>query len=372
MKKWILAYTIILCMIPLTQLTGCSQNLVSDQLDIERFLPVQTMGFDKVGDTLVVSLATSGEQNTSALVMKTPGPNIESALTRLQDYSPKDELYYEHVQYIILGEDLAKDGIEPLLDWVERSPSMRMDTNVFLVKGSAEEAISSASGEMGDITEHLSSLDREANTRSQHVFSLLEIAAELSDRGTGLCSAVECVPSNGTAIGQQGAAGDALIPAGYGVLQNGKLLTFLTAEESLGVSLFRQDPTGTVITVDDTALELLTGRAEAKGIWSESGELTGLLITADMEAGILETNQDSLNVESLESAFSAAILEALESAVTRSMDLSCDFLALEESVFHKTPYSYPFSSDTWNSQFTELPVTFTVQGTIQRGFDRKE
>lgn len=372
MKKWIAAYTIILCIIPLAQLSGCSQEFMSEQLNIERLLPVQTLGFDKDGDTLTVSLSTGNDQNSSsALVMKSPAPNIESALTRLQDYSPVDELYYEHIQYIMLGEGMAKDSIQPLLDWAERSPFMRMDTSVFLVKGSAEEAISGASGEMGGITERLSSLDRESSTRSQHVYTLLEIAASLSDRGTGLCSVVESVPSDGTVTAQSGSLGNAVLPAGYGVLQNDKLIAFLSANESLGATLFQQDPTGTVITVENIALEILEGRARAKGIFSETGELTGLSVTVNMKAGILETTGDSPDIPALEEAFSAAIQDAVAAVLTRSQELCCDFLGLEDTVFLKTPNASQRAAESWEVQFSELPVTVYVQGEIQRGYDRK-
>lgn len=373
MKKWILAYTIILCVVLLTPLSGCSQEFMADQLDIERFLPVQTIGFDKYGDTLTVSLSTGGEQNSSsALVMKSPGPNIESALTRLQDYSPVNELYYEHIQYIILGEGLAENGIEPLLDWAERSPFMRMDTGVFLVKGSAEEVITAASGEISDITERLNSLDREIHARSQHVYTLLEIAASLSDQGTALCTAVEHISSEGTVIGLAGSPGDAVLPAGYGVLQQGKLVAFLSARESLGVALFRQDPTGTVITVEDTVLELLEGRARATGVWSENGELTGISVTARLQAGILESDGETPDIEDLEEAFSESIRESLEAVIDRSQALSCDFLALEESVFTQSSNGAQSGLDTWNELFPELSVSVSVQGEIQRGYDRKE
>ncbi len=372
MKKWIAAYTIILCIIPLAQLTGCSQEFMSDQLDIERFLPVQTMGFDNNGDTLTVSLSTGGEQDTPfALVMKSPAPNIESALTRLQDYSPVDELYYEHIQYIILGEGLAESGIEPMLDWVERSPFMRMDTSVFLVKGSAEEAIYGASGEMGGITERLSSIDRESDARSQHVYTLLEIAAALSDRGSALCSAVECVPSDGTVTAQKGSLGNAVLPAGYGVLREGKLISFLDAKESLGASLFRQDPTGTVITVDNIALEILEGRTKTRGIFSQQGKLTGLSVTADMKAGILETKGNTPDIPALEKAFAEAVQDAVAAVLARSQALSCDFLGLEDSIFLKTPNRARSPSESWEEYFAGLPVTVYVQGEIQRGYDRK-
>lgn len=372
MKKWILVYTIILCLVPLAQLAGCSQEFMADQLDIERFLPVQTIGFDKDGETVVVSLSTGGEQNQStALVMKSPAPNIESALTRLQDYSPVDELYYEHIQYIIIGDGLAVENIGPLLDWAERSPFMRMDTRVFLVKGTAEEAISGASGEMGGVTERLSSLDRESDARSRHVYTLLEIASSLSDRGSALCSAVEYVSSEGTVTGQKGSVGDALLPAGYGVLQEGRLIAYLSAEEALGASLFRQDPTGTVITIEHTALEFLEGRARAKGIFSEEGELQGISVTANVKAGILESGENAPDISALEDAFSGAVQEALASVIGRSQALSCDFLALEKSVYKKTPNPFRPVTESWEDLFSSLPVTITVQSEIQRGYDRK-
>lgn len=370
MKKWIFVYVLVLCLFPLTKCAGNSQEFLSDRLDIERFLPVQTLGIDKEDSGMTVSLSTGGEQNiSSVLVMKSSAPSIESALVRLQDYSPADELYYDHIQYIILGERLARDGIDPVLDWVERSPFMRLDTDIFLIKGSAQEAIGSSSGEMGDITERLSSLHRESANRSQHIYTLLEIAVSLADRGTALCSAVEYVPSEGTILGREGAMGDALLPAGYGVLQDGKLIAYLTMNESLGAALFHQNLNGTNVIVEDTALEMLQGVARAKGQWSEEGTLTGITVTADLKAGILEQEQTLSDLSALETAFAAQVQGWLEAALSRAQELSCDFLALEEAVCRKTQTT---SQESWQELFPQLPVTVTVQTEILRGYDRND
>lgn len=373
MKKWILIYVLVLCLFPVTKLAGSSQEFLADRLDIERFLPVQTMGIDKEGSGVTVSLSTGGEQNTSsALVMKSSAPSIETALTRLQDYSPKDELYYDHIQYIILGEDLAEDGLQPILDWIERSPFMRIDTDIFLVKGSAQDAIQGASGEIGDITERLSSLHRESDIRSQHIYTLLEIAVSLADRGTALCSAIESVSSQGTAAGQSGPLGDAVLPAGYGVLKDGKLTAYLTMNESLGAALFYQNLNGTKLLVGDATLVLLDGTAKAEGQWSEDGELSGILVTADLKAGILEQGQeqDLTDLSSLEEEFAVLVQSWLEETVSRSQKLSCDYLALEEAIYPSVRTAASASSKNWENRFPDLPVTVIVQAEIQRGYDR--
>lgn len=372
MKKWILIFTIVLCVITVTQLSGYSQGFMAEQLDMERFLPVQTLGFDKNGSGIVVSLSTGGEQEgASPMVMTGIAPGIETALTRLQDYSPVNELYYDHIQYIILGESLAKDGVEPVLDWVERSPFMRMDTSVFLVKGSAEEAVTGASGEMGDITERLASLERESTTRGQHIYTLLEAASSLADRNAALCTAVEVVPSEGTVYGGTGSVGLATLPAGYGVLRDGKLIAYLTWNESLGAMFFEQSPVGTVITVEDTALEILHAQASVSGQWAGDGSLAGLTVSCSAKAGILEEDRElsAQDLPGLEEAFAQNVGSCLSAAVARSQQLECDFLALEDGV-HREFQARSLSHDQWQSLFAGLPITYEVSAEIQRGYDR--
>lgn len=374
MKKGFFLFLFILCFIALMQLSGCTQGSFSDQLDIERLLPVQALGFDRDGEGVAVTLSTGKElQNTSPLVMKSLASGIEPALIRLQDYSPQDELYYDHVQYIILGESMAEDGIAPVLDWVERSPFMRMDTYVFLVTGSASEAMINASGEMTDITEHLSSLEREAIARGQHIYSVLEIASSLADRNNALCTTIESVSSMGTVFGPQGGvAGNAVIPAGYSVLKDGKLAAHLSQNESLGIMLFENDPTGTEITVSGTVLELLQGKAEATGQWAENGTLSGILVTAHVTAGILEQEDPDLDINELNTAFTQAVRSWLEDVLGRSQSLSCDFLALRDSVLCSGPENGRNVLGDWDELFSTLPITVQVQAEIRRGYDRAD
>lgn len=375
MKRFLIIIICILFVVPLVHLSGCTQGKFTDQRDIERLLPVQTMGFDREDSGISVTLSTSSIlNNTSPIILTGLASSIETALTRLQDYSPKDDLYLDHVQYIILGEDMAADGILPVLDWVERSPFMRMDTLVFLVKGNAAETTISASGEMTDITQRLYSLEQESSARGQHIYTLLDIASGLADRGSALCFAVESVTSDGTVYGtQSSSAGNALLPAGYGVLQDGKLIAYLSQEESLGAMLFKQPPTGTEIEIDGTILELLQGTASVAGRWSEDEQLIGLSVTAHVTAGILEQDlSSSTDLDALNQAFTLAAEQWLYAAVTRSQSLSCDFLALEDRVLSEKPKMGNTLASAWTDVFSSLPVTVQVKTEILRGYDRAD
>ena len=376
MKRFLLILICILFIAPLIHLSGCTQGRFTDQRDIERLLPVQTMGFDRKDSGVSVTLATdSNLQNTSPLVLTGLASGIEPALTRLQDYTPKDDLYLDHVQYIIIGESMAKDDITPVLDWVERSPFMRMDTLVFLAKDSAEDTILSASGEMTDINQRLQSLEQEAGARSQHIYTLLDIASGLADRNSALCLAVEPVSSDGTVYSSQASTpGKALLPAGYGVLKDGKLIAYLSQGETVGAMLFKQPPTGTEVEIEGTTLKLLQGNASVSGQWSGEGTLVGLSVTSHITASILEHDpSENLDLDALNQAFADTAEQWLYDVVKHSQSLSCDFLALEDMILSEKPKNgAAHDSMFWSDVFPSLPVTVQVKTEIQRGYDRTD
>ena len=372
MKKSIVIFFAIIGIFLLIQLSGWATGGFSDQPDIERLLPVQTLGLDREGSGMVVTLSTGKElQSTSPLVMQGLASGIETALTRLQDYSPQDQLYYDHIQYIMIGESVAESDVTHLLDWAERSPFMRMDTFVLLVKGSAGDAMTGASGEMTDVTERLSSLEREASTRGQHIYTLLEIASSLADRNAALCSVVEAVSSDGAVYSAQGgSAGSAIIPAGYAVLRDGRLAAYLSQNESLGAALFTGDPRGTKITVGETAMELLESDIKVSGQWSAAGELTGILIEGQVTAGILEPESSAPDTARLNQAFTAAVRRWVRETVARSQAIGCDFLDLQNPVLRSGRGCAGADEEHWAEAFPRLPVTLELTAEVARGYDR--
>ena len=72
---------------PLLVLSGCQGgNLFSSHRDMERLRPVQTLGLDRAGDGVLLSVSTGiGPDDAPALVMSAAGENVEAAIDRVQD-----------------------------------------------------------------------------------------------------------------------------------------------------------------------------------------------------------------------------------------------------------------------------------------------
>ena len=219
-------------------LTGCGGpgSIYANYQNVEDLLPVQVLGLDGAADAPELScLAVSTEEGGSPLGLAASGSGVESALQALRESSPGKVLYFSHVQYILAGEALAAEGLLPLLDYMERMPTIRMHTPLVVVQGDTA-AAAVLPGEGGtDTAALLDALSQELALRGDsRMYTCREIARALAERGAALCCAVTAETA---ADFRPGAEGVQLIPAGYGVLKGGALAGYLTGDAALGASL---------------------------------------------------------------------------------------------------------------------------------------
>ena len=364
MKKRIL----LLYILALSLLSGCSGGLFASRRAMEHLRPIQTISLDRTEGGIVMGVSSGmGPNGGAPLVMKCAAAGIEPAMARLQSYSPEDELFYAHVRFILLGEEMAARGLMPILDWIERSPAMQMDTQMILVRGSACDALADATGETTDITERLSSLEREEFDRGQHIYSLREIAAALLERGGALCLTVRSEDSDGVIVTESETTA-AVVPEGYAVLRDDRPPAYLTAEETMGAELLEGSVNGALAVVDGTVLELFSDGASATGLWDENGGLTGILIRCSLEAGVVEIPEDgNADLRTTEEHLSSHAGEWLAAAVARSQSMGCDFLDLYGSVLMGAPLRW--REEEFSERFSDLPVTVSAQAFIDRSYD---
>ncbi len=350
-------------------LTGCSgESLFAGRQDLERLLPIQTLGIDTAGGGVELSVSSGIDPDEDPpLVLRTTASSIETAIQRLQEYSPRDELYYAHVQYILLGQEAAETDLEPILRWEARGPDMRMGTAMFVVKGSAAQALISASGGVSDVTEQLASLEREIRLDRRHIYSIREIAASLAEEGCALCLAIEAASSQGT-VYTDDTPGTALLPAGYAVFRDESLAGYLSQEESLGVDLLAGSIAGIRGTVEENTLELVGGSVGVHGQWGEAGDLEGLTIQGSLQAGILEQEDGGeTDPDKLDQALGEAAGQWLSGVIARAQSLGCDFLGLRSAAGRESPGGV--TPDSWEDIFPVLSITIEIDGEVDRSYD---
>ena len=179
----------------LLPLGGCSQtgSIYANFRAVEDLQLVQTFGFDWHDGEITITVSSGEEtEKLPSSLLSASAPDIPQAIELLQDWSAREDLYFAHIRYVLVGEEAARHGLETLLDWFERGIQTRLDLPIFVVEGgTAKELISASADKLYEITAVLLSLERDVERRGKSwPFTLRELASRMSRSGAGLCTSV--------------------------------------------------------------------------------------------------------------------------------------------------------------------------------------
>lgn len=144
--RFIAFFLIPLLLLPLS---GCW-----DQLELEEVGLVVLMGIDTdpLGDGFEVTIHLfrhgSGEEgatggggtNATTVVVSGRGGTILDATRNLRGRVPAI-MSFHHVRMIVVGEDLARKGVGPVLDFLIRTPEIRLGSHMIVAQGSARDLL---------------------------------------------------------------------------------------------------------------------------------------------------------------------------------------------------------------------------------------
>ncbi|MGB9867570.1 MAG: Ger(x)C family spore germination protein [Bacillota bacterium] len=126
--KWLLALAL-----AVTQLlpTGCWSRRELTDIALVTACAVDLAENDLVEVTVVLEHpghapggTESGGKPTMVLIDSEKAPSVQTAVTRLATHSSKKP-YWSHANILLIGEDMARKGVAPVLDWFDRNPEPR-------------------------------------------------------------------------------------------------------------------------------------------------------------------------------------------------------------------------------------------------------
>ncbi|UKS31194.1 Ger(x)C family spore germination protein [Paenibacillus sp. HWE-109] len=135
---------ILLSLVLMVLLTGCWSSRELNQLAV-----AVGLGIDKVGDMYKISaqvivpssVAESGKPGSATVVLfKSEGKTVLEALGRMTTVAPR-KIYLAHVRVLVLGEELAKEGISKPLEMLSRDQESRTDFYIVVAKNSSAENV---------------------------------------------------------------------------------------------------------------------------------------------------------------------------------------------------------------------------------------
>lgn len=422
MKRF-LSLLITICSLP--ALSGCG-SIYSNYREIQQLMVVQTMGIDREKGGVQVSMAAAAEASGGGpRRMSAQGRTVTAAIDRAYKLSYEEEIFFSHVNHLLVGEAAAEEGLDAFLDYVSQSPTMRIDIPLYIVRGgTANQAVMEVGDSSKGISEVMQTVHESfASPSNSRVFTVADTINSLLRYGSALVCAVECVPSSESVSpgksesaqgggeqntqegeGQNTQQGEEqnpqpeegqnaqdktqgenplmAVPAGYAVIRDGKLCKFIEPEEAVAVGLLTGSLPITDITVTDkngknASLELNQGSAQIVPVWGGKGQLKGLNIQAQVSASVLETDNwqhgnSSEYINHLTAQLESAVSQRLSSLLRTSMKLKADFLGLAGQVERKSPENYRLMSQRFSELLPGLELQITVSGQLSHTNDMKD
>lgn len=372
MKKLFL----ILIVSAMTVLSGCSSRVASSIREPDELNLIQTIGIDKGEEGYLVTISTGlGLNNSEPQIRGEEGPTIGSALDVLRKLSDGHEPFYSQADHIIIGEELARAGFEEVLDFIERSSEIRIDTNLFIARGmTARELIINSASKSTAAADTLELIDEQLPNLGQgYVFTALDVASDLSKSGNSLILAVEMKQGDDLKDSEK----QKLVPNGFAIVQNASLTDYVSAEltpsvmmvlEKLGYLNMRieTDEGAVGLGISDTTVDI-------EPVFMDD-DLTKLKIKVKADASITEVGgmidiMSDKTRQSLGQVVSQRLLENLQAVLAHSREMGVDYMDIGREAELKAPVRFLNMKETWQEIFPTLPIELEVTAVVKRTFD---
>ncbi|MCD8382833.1 MAG: hypothetical protein LUC30_07965 [Clostridiales bacterium] len=369
-------------------LSGYSSDLLPWSRDITQVKLMRTMALD-VGDGDMVQVTLSGglqQQNqdgsdTLPLLLSRQGLTVFGSVQALQTES---DGYVEmgHLADCVIGEGLAREGLEGLADFLERDFSMRLGTRMFLLAGdTGENALRLTASKTTALTERLEAISQNRTYGGKDwPFTVRTYLAETEDNGVALLPVLELADNPDYDPENRDERPEREIHlTGLACLVDQKLAGVLTGEESRGASLLSgwdqldrfevELPNGTV-----AGIRLVLSQCRWEPEFDETGRLTAVTARLEVQGELNELTgwadlTDAEVLETLEQGFLRQVASLAQAALDRSQGDGADFLHIRRQLAFQCPAHSTRLLTDWEDWFPTVELRAAAEGKVERSYD---
>lgn len=354
-------------------LSGCGKAALPYAREMGDMALLRTMGVDageKAGQvrvTVSTGKRAAGLQGESQppLILSAAGESLSAACLSMQGLSDS-YVFYGYVDQLLLGEEAALEGVEPVLDYFSRDVELGLGAQVWLVRGGTAQAAIEAGGETG-VDSRLSTLQTDSEMGAAGITRTAgEVFSSLLEQG---CAYLPALRAAGAEEGEQ----TALLEAGYGVLRDGALAGCLEGESAKGLELLTGQTAEDIIEVElpsGRAVARITGAAVRCEPVFQGEELTGLRLRCRATAELAEFRapMDEGELDQLREALEERESLRLQRVMDQLRSWGTDCTALGSQVAQANPARWENLRENWERLFSSVPLEISVQVSVSRTY----
>ncbi|EFM12509.1 germination protein, Ger(x)C family [Paenibacillus curdlanolyticus YK9] len=324
---------------------------------------------------------SGGGRTTPITVYAGSGDTLFEAIRESSGLMPR-QLFFSHTRIIVIGEQLAREGIEDIFDMFERFSETRLTSRVLIARGSSAEAVLSTLTPIERIPSN--ALNGKLKFTSKLTSEQMEI--QIDDVIRALSSTASEPIINGirllgnTALGSKKKNVEQAVPivrsriSGIALFKNGKLTRWLDGKDARGVVLLQNKMKSSVDVLPckaekkAIAIELLRAKTEVKTAFRNGKPYFQISVKQE---GSLNEVKCSINLKKpeeiakLEKEWSELVKKEVIGSVQVAQKEQSDIFGLGETFNRQHPKQWKKIQKDWGNLFAESDVTVTVNSFIR-------
>lgn len=365
MKK--LLYILLIC-IPLLFLTACWNYREIDKSSLLAGVAVdrdkQTDEYELTAEIVDVN-AAGKEAKFNSLLLSSKAKSIHDASRKMISLSAK-QLYWSHATSVIISEDIAKDGMIHLLDWLVRDYEPRLNLYLFVAQTQRAEDILNLESVSTEIRSFEMSTIIESHKKTSMISKLeiYELINMISKTGID-----PVVPTVKEVLNQGKKTMDV---SGGAIFKGDKFVGYIDEEEIkyylFGLDEFKKG----LLIVDlkdkdsdsDVTIEILKSKSNIKPIFENDKLKMKIKIKAEGNISAIDSDFDIIkgsNIIRVKKNAEKCLKDNLLTLLNKAQkQYNADIFGFGENVKGKMPKLWKEIEDDWDSIYKDLDVDVSV------------
>lgn len=368
--------------------TGCWNRRELNELAIE-----VAMGIDKSGgqyrittqvvDPGEVAARKGGTGRTPVTVYQATSGTLFEARRKMTTMSPR-KIYLAHLRMVVIGEELAREGISEFLDFLTRDHEQRPDFFIVVAKGTSAENVLKILTPLEKIPANKLFYSLQTSEKAWAPTSSVTLDVLISD----LVSTGKHPVLTGLEIKGDQEAGESkknieeiaapaqLQYSGLGVFKKDKLVGWLNEAESKGYNYIMDNVKNTVGVIrcpkgGKAGLEVIRSKAVMKGKVKNGKPEADVEIRLEVNVGEVDCKDLDLTqtntIYEMEARSEQRVKEITEKAIKKAQKkYKADIFGFGEAVHRANPKFWKRIEKNWDQEFVDLPVNVKVDVKIRR------
>jgi spore germination protein KC len=309
--------------------------------------------------------------------------------------SSDKKMFWGHIDYYLIGEEAAKEGVAKYIDFLSRDNEIRGNSKVYIIKGAtAKEFIEKTGAEETFMPDRLKAIEENAKlvTGAQDL-ELYEFLVWLNNKYSSAVAPVLCLkPKENNQGEEQGdKQGDEQKDkgqhsmdfdlGGYAFFKNLKLVDIMGKEMTRGENFLLNRVTSGAIEVKDpegnmVGLEIIDNSTKISPKF-EKNELKEVNIKVKLSSNVGEVHSTSdiitKNIlDFLANEQSNIIKNEIERVIAYAQGNNTDFVDIANVIESKYPTKWVKYKERWDEIFPDLLINVEVRSRINRTYDIRE